>query len=219
MTVVTADLRGLNLRATEQSINDDIASALLAQNFFVVPNFLSSEQVAALRAESLSLWCDGSFKQARVGHDAQQQRRDDLRNDFIFWLDETSGMPGVAHYFNRLESLRQAINRTLLLGLFEFEGHFAIYPPGHFYHAHVDQFTDSRARQISTVLYLNEDWSHRDGGQLRLYRKDQDPASALEVSPEAGTLVVFFSEQLWHEVLPARRERLSLTGWFRTRGE
>lgn len=198
-------------------MNDAIVGALLAQNYFVAPNFLSSDEVAALRTESLSLWRDGSFKKARVGRGVQQRRSESLRNDFIFWLDEINGLPAVARYFSRLESLRQTINCALLLGLFEFEGHFAVFPPGHFYRAHVDQFADSRSRQISTVLYLNESWSHQDGGQLRLYRKDQDPASALDVYPEAGTLVVFFSEQLWHEVLPAQRERLSLTGWFRTR--
>ena len=201
------------------STDDDIAAALLGQNFFVVPDFLPAEGCAMLRIECLSLWHDGSFEQARVGHGAQQQRRDDLRNDYIFWLDAANASPGVAHYFERLESLRQAINRKLLLGLFEFEGHFAVYPPGHFYRAHVDQFADSRTRQISTVLYLNETWSQQDGGQLRLYRKDKDPASAVDIYPSGGTLVVFFSEQVWHEVLPAQRERLSLTGWFRTRGD
>lgn len=218
MTILSDGLSTPNLSATEQCINDDIVGALLAQNFLVVPRFLSLDEVKAIRAECLLLWRDGSFKQARVGHGVQQQRREDLRNDFIFWLDETSGLPAVERYFNRLESLRQTINRRLLLGLFEFEGHFAVYPPGHFYRAHVDQFADSRSRQISTVLYLNEDWSPQDGGQLRLYRHNQDPASVLDVYPAAGTLVVFFSEQLWHEVLPAQRERLSLTGWFRTRG-
>ena len=38
-----------------------------------------------------------------------------------------------------------------------------------------------------------------------------------DVLPEGGTLVCFLSQRFWHEVLPARRERLSLTGWFRGR--
>ena len=32
--------------------------------------------------------------------------------------------------------------------------------------------------------------------------------------PEGGTLVCFLSDRFHHEVLPARRERLSITGWF-----
>ncbi|MCO6705038.1 2OG-Fe(II) oxygenase, partial [Streptomyces sp. CHB9.2] len=40
-----------------------------------------------------------------------------------------------------------------------------------------------------------------------------------DVLPLGGSLVCFLSGQLPHEVLPATRERLSLTGWFRRRGE
>jgi len=38
------------------------------------------------------------------------------------------------------------------------------------------------------------------------------------VLPEGGKLVVFLSESMEHEVLPASRERFSLTGWLRLRG-
>jgi len=41
--------------------------------------------------------------------------------------------------------------------------------------------------------------------------------SALQISPEGGTLVAFLSGRFEHEVLPATRERYSLTGWFRRR--
>ena len=35
--------------------------------------------------------------------------------------------------------------------------------------------------------------------------------------PPGGTLVSFLSAELYHEVLPARRDRASITGWFKTR--
>jgi SM-20-related protein len=38
-----------------------------------------------------------------------------------------------------------------------------------------------------------------------------------DVAPQAGTLMVFMSAQWPHEVLPATRDRLSITGWFRRR--
>lgn len=69
---------------------------------------------------------------------------------------------------------------------------------------------------VSLVLYLNDAWLPEQGGELRLYldeRRHQD------VLPLGGSLVCFLSGQLPHEVLPATRERLSLTGWFRRRGE
>jgi len=46
----------------------------------------------------------------------------------------------------------------------------------------------------------------------------EQSANYQDVPPEGGTLVCFMSERFWHEVLPARRLRLSLTGWFRRRG-
>src|SRR5690606_10977514 len=115
------------------------------------------------------------------------------------------------------EPLRLACNRELLLGLYEYEGHVTVYPPGRFYRRHVDQFRGAQHRKLSVILYLNDDWAKDDGGELRMYLPDGEGERVLDVLPEAGTLVAFLSHEIPHEVLPAKRERLSLTGWFRTR--
>ena len=62
-------------------------------------------------------------------------------------------------------------------------------------------------------MYLNEDWTSADGGALRMY----DDERVREVLPVAGTLVCFLSDRFEHEVLPATRERLAVTGWIRRR--
>jgi SM-20-related protein len=41
--------------------------------------------------------------------------------------------------------------------------------------------------------------------------------SAQDISPVGSRTVVFLSADMLHEVLPATRDRLSLTGWFRRR--
>ena len=105
--------------------------------------------------------------------------------------------------------------RRSLLGLFSFEGHYAIYPPGAGYRRHRDRFRDDDARVLSCVLYLNAGWSMQDGGALRMHF---DGGQQGDVLPIGGTLVCFLSERFEHEVLPATRERLALTGWFRRRG-
>jgi SM-20-related protein len=115
------------------------------------------------------------------------------------------------------DALRLTLNRELQLGLFELEAHFAAYPPGAFYRRHRDQQTGSSGRVVSCVLYLNSEWTAEDGGQLRLFLDPKDTASYQDVLPEGGKLVCFMSERFWHEVLPAARVRLSLTGWFRRR--
>jgi SM-20-related protein len=98
--------------------------------------------------------------------------------------------------------------------VFDLELHWALYPPGAHYARHCDRLRGSRARVVSLVLYLNESWRRRDGGALRLYL---DANTTRDVVPRAGTLVAFLSDRFEHEVLPARRERLSVTGWLRRR--
>ena len=115
-----------------------------------------------------------------------------------------------------MDTLRGELNRQLFLGLEDFECHFALYEPGAFYQKHVDRFRDDDRRAVSAVLYLNEEWLAEQGGALRLYPEGVEPRDVL---PQLGTLAVFLSANLPHEVLPATRERLSLTGWFRRRGQ
>jgi SM-20-related protein len=116
-----------------------------------------------------------------------------------------------------MERLRLALNRRLYLGLFGFEAHLACYAPGARYEAHVDRFRSAPQRAVSTTLYLNEGWTAEDGGELRLYLGTNADSPFVDVAPLAGTLVVFASERFLHAVLPARRERLSITGWFTRR--
>jgi SM-20-related protein len=49
---------------------------------------------------------------------------------------------------------------------------------------------------------------------LRIHHADEH---FVDVEPIAGRLVCFLTPGLQHEVLQARRERLSISGWFRGR--
>jgi SM-20-related protein len=124
--------------------------------------------------------------------------------------------PACDQYLALMDGLRQGLNRELYLGLDDYECHFAWYPPGAFYQKHLDRFRDDDRRAVSAVFYLNPDWQAEQGGALRLYLADE---TTRDVQPQAGSLLVFLSADLPHEVLPASRERLSLTGWFRRRGD
>lgn len=200
---------------TRQPDYPALAERLATHGYAVVPDFLSPDQTTLLRNEALALHDGGQMRRAGVGKGEEYSINDTLRGDFIHWLEETSATsPACQDYLARLENLRLEINRTLYLGLFDFEGHFAIYPPGAFYRKHLDQFQRDSRRTLTAILYLNQDWQESDGGQLRVYTDEQNH---FDVLPQGGTLMTFISDRYWHEVLPASRERMSITGWFRVR--
>ncbi|EJM52468.1 putative proline hydroxylase, partial [Pseudomonas sp. GM49] len=176
--------------------------------------FLPLDLTRALAAECRQRAAEGELAPAAVGRGSSSEIREGIRGDHIQWID-----PGQAEacdsYLSLMDSLREAINRRLFLGLEDFESHFAMYPPGAFYLKHVDRFRDDDRRMVSAVVYLNDGWLPEHGGQLRMYL-DNDRVH--DVQPIGGCLVVFLSGEVPHEVLPATRDRLSLTGWFRRRG-
>ncbi len=193
-----------------------VADALAEDGWVCIPQFVPATTWRALAVEVQARHASGGLRAAGVGSGERRRTAPAVRGDQIYWLEPTSANAAQEDALSRLEDLRRTLNCELQLGLFEFEGHFALYPSGAGYRRHQDQHRGSRARVLSCVLYLNSDWRAEDGGQLRLYL---DPACGdnRDVLPEGGTLVCFLSDRFWHEVLPARRERLSLTGWFRHR--
>ena len=197
-------------------LRERIAGELGEAGWSVCPRFLPGEDVRRLREEAEALWREGSFRAAGTGTGAEAGVRPEIRGDRILWLEEPFTQDQ-RRYLDELERLRQAINRTLWLGLLSFEGHFAVYPAGASYKKHLDRLRCAPSRVVSCILYLNEDWSEEDGGQLRLYHGPEEGAAWHDVLPAGGTLALFLSCDVYHEVLPARRERISLTGWFRRR--
>lgn len=196
---------------------DHLAQALYAHGWAVADQFITPQLAQELRALALNAWANGEYRQARVGHGELAQTQPAVRGDRIMWLDEQPEAPAFIAYLERLEALRVAVNRALMLGLFEWEGHLAMYPPGSFYRRHLDVFAHAKQRQLSTILYLNENWQPEDGGQLRMYLDGANMEPHLDFAPLSGRLVCFLSDTFYHEVLPSQVERLSITGWFRTR--
>lgn len=102
---------------------------------------------------------------------------------------------------------------------------YAYYPRGGFYRRHRDAVPGSASvlREYSLLLYLNEEgWDVKvDAGQLRLHRDgggDECPPGVepnfIDVDPLGGTLVLFKSEVVPHEVLDTNAERFALVGWY-----
>lgn len=191
-------------------IVDDLAIRGWSQQNLFLPDTLTRELATECRRRAAA----GDLEPAGVGRGLTQEVREGIRGDHIQWLEP--GQSAVCdQYLHVMDSLRMALNRDLFMGLEDFESHFAFYPPGALYKRHLDRFRDDDRRMVSAVLYLNPDWQPEEGGQLRMYLANDTPH---DVQPVSGCLVVFLSGDIPHEVLPATRDRLSLTGWFRRRG-
>jgi SM-20-related protein len=175
------------------------------------------DDIQALANSIKEKWLKGQMVGANTGKAALKNKA--IRGDYIAWLDENDQQPAVQAYFRQMELLRLMLNRQLYMNVQELETHVAVYPVGSVYQKHLDQFTHGttpqlQTRQLSASLYLNQRWQPHHGGALRLYLNEDEH---IDLLPRAGRIVLFRSAQFWHEVLPAQRERLSLTGWFRTK--
>ena len=189
-----------------------ICDALSKQGYIVLTDFIDADLTQQLYKHVTAL-PETVFNTAKVGRQQSVQQLETVRNDRTVWLSETH--PIEQTYLDALDALKMQLNRHLFLGLHDFEAHFAHYPPGHFYRPHVDAFRGQSNRVVSSVFYLNPDWSEQDEGQLVLYDITSDKPLQI-VQPRFGNTVLFLSEQFPHEVLPAKRDRYSIAGWFRT---
>ncbi len=194
----------------------DLLLETLAQNGYAnLPDFLPQDTTAALLGELHALYQAGKAHAAGIGLGNDYRVLPTVRNDAILWLDPANLAPAQTVYWQAMEDLRVRLNHRYFLGLTDYESHFAQYPAGGFYKRHLDVFRGKSRRRISCVFYLNFPWSSVDGGQLRLYLPGGPAETSVDIPPLAGSLVVFDSQTIEHEVLPALRPRASLAGWLR----
>ena len=187
-----------------------LADGLAEDGYAVIDDFLSHKEVKNIL--NLKEFQSGSefFKKAGIGKNQNHHINESVRGDYIFWIDKNTPCDPINVYLNRLGDLIQSLNQTLFLSLKDYEVHMTSYPPGSFYKRHLDQFNRDDHRKLSVICYLNDNWNADEGGQLRMFLADK----IVDVLPTAGRLVCFRSDQIEHEVLPATRTRLSLTGWI-----
>lgn len=187
------------------------ATALAVDGWCVLPGLMSVAQTRALADECMAMHDAKLLLPARTGagHIAST-----LRGDSTHWFRSGAMSAPQLAFADRIDVLRIALNRQLLLGLVDCESHYAVYRPGAVYARHLDRLRDSDARVVSAVFYLNDAWREAEGGALRLYLAD---GTSRDIYPHAGTLLLFLSAQFEHEVRPASRDRMSIACWMRQR--
>jgi SM-20-related protein len=194
-----------------QRLFDVIASDLSNQGYSIQPNALAAEMTADLLRYVKNIPIQ-KFDPAGIGREQAHQLNHSVRSDQICWIEDD--FDEGRHWLQWAGKLQNFLNQHLFLGLFSFESHFAHYRPGDFYKKHQDAFKGESNRVVSLVYYLNPQWAPSDGGELVLYPNNNE-SDQCQVTPSFGTLVIFLSEEMPHEVLKSHRDRYSIAGWYR----
>lgn len=206
------------LEFVEDPLYETIINDLLQQHYSVIDNFFSEEEIVLLRASLLDKYHEDCFKRAAIGNKFDEQILDQIRGDFVFWIDEGSTSKAAQLFFKKINEMVSYLNKTCFLGIFHKEFHYAVYPKGTFYKRHLDTFQNDDRRKLSLVCYLNDsNWKSENGGELVIYPNDVT-AEPIVIHPLPGRVVIFESQILEHEVKRVlATERYSITGWLKTR--
>lgn len=181
---------------------------LIEKGWHQSEDFLDAKSCQEAIEESKHL----NFGKAKIGGGQNRSTHQEIRSDSIYWLDINSATDIQKKYLSLTHEIQLTLNRELYLGLKEFECHMTRYQTGEFYKKHSDQFQGTNIRTVTVVTYLN---TPEDGGELIIYKRENPNEIDAIVKPKAGLLICFITKDLYHEVLPAKSERLSFTGWYR----
>ena len=217
----------------------DIAT-LLSKGYVAIPNFIPRDLVEELCEDIRDLRSNSAFREAKIGQDSTNELNTNIRIAETCFLGrnrpeltQISGSDSIRDRSNGLYDILDGLCDSLAelcwkdsasrLDKSLTELLYAYYPSGGFYRRHRDAIPNSASilRKYSLLLYLNRDgWSsEEDAGQLRIHLDgggDEVPPGAepnfIDVDPLGGTLVLFKSELIPHEVLNTNSERFALVG-------
>ncbi|CAM9191310.1 unnamed protein product, partial [Ascophyllum nodosum] len=210
----------------------------------VKDGFLGRENALRVHEAALQIEEEGEMKPAGMGRGEDLWHGEQSRGDRILWITDgirgTGKLPqAMEMLLCRLSALRGPLNRasggdgrrlsSAGLHLVETTSvQLARYPGGgKGYVRHRDtpksaQDSEEADRKVSAIYYLNLDWEASMGGQLRVHldaengaaKKDGGSGRTWDINPVLDRLVLFRSDLVDHEVLPAFAPRLAVTLWF-----
>jgi SM-20-related protein len=202
-----------HLRLTDADIR-----ALGERGWFLIDGVLGHPTSIGIHDAVEALAAAGRLQPAGLSRGTNYRVDQVVRGDCITWVAAEETPPKLAPLCGVFIALRDALNREAYLGLGRMEVQAARYPGGGAaYHRHLDAFPTLPGvrpnRQVTAIYYANPAWRPEDGGALRLHLD----AGPIDVAPVLDRLLVFLSERVEHEVLPAHVPRRAVTAWFRAR--
>jgi SM-20-related protein len=195
-----------------QTIFNELIDSYLDTNVGISPAFITHSLSANLKLHLLSLFDSNQMIKAGIGINNSAQQDATFRSDQIHWLDRSHQNIYENEFLDIIDSFVLYLNTTCYTGITGYEFHYTLYEKGAYYKKHIDQFLHNKSRAFSMIIYLNEHWVLADGGELCIYLADYEQ----RISPTEGKSVFFKSSELAHEVLMTNKNRLSITGWFKT---
>lgn len=202
----------------ENPLYEKIIFDIANHHYSIIEDFFTPREVLLLRQSLLEKHEEDKFKKAAIGNRTNEVIIKSVRGDVILWIDEAKANQAEALFFDKINDLIRYLNRTCFLGISQKEFHYALYPTGTYYKRHIDAFQNDDRRKLSMVCYLNnEDWQVENGGELVLYLNKEVQEDEKVIYPFPGRVVIFGSQSIEHEVKPVNKNRLSITGWLKTR--
>ena len=193
------------------ALRDEDIQALGDRGWFTRETFLGQAEARALHAEARARVEAGQLRPAGIRRGADHTLERATRGDFITWVEPREEDAALRRLWDTFTALGEGLSAEAWLGLGRFDLQLAWYPGhGEHYVRHVDAFPGQSNRRVTAIYYVNPDWEPAHGGLLRLHLEE----GAVDVAPTLDRLVVFLSERVPHEVLPAHAPRLALTAWY-----
>lgn len=182
---------------------------LAFSNYVIADDFISEEMFRSIMSFFHDKEQGNLLKRAGIGSSGEFQLNESIRGDFIHWLNRERDSE-LEPFFGLMDELTESLRRNCFMSLSGSEFHIAKYPAGSHYDRHLDQFNERSNRQITVLIYLNQNWKKGYGGELKIYKDDKE----ILVEPIAKRLLLFKSDIVEHEVLTTKVLRYSLTGWL-----
>jgi len=234
----SSDFSSVTPRISQSSLQE-----LSTHGYVVINDFLPPDIVKALRDDVVSLRSSNKFKIAKIGQDSTNSLNTEIRVAETCFLGESKLQDIPSHARNKLYEILDMVRIDLsgksIFDINDVNGElqkaapaldkslsellYAYYPKGGFYRRHVDAVSKSASvlRSYSLLLYLHDKWDENDGGYLRIHLdsggdflpQGEEP-NFVDVKPEGGTLVLFKSDKIPHEVLDTNAERTAVVGWY-----
>lgn len=195
-----------------QNTFNTLINSFIENKIGIADHFLSDVLALHLKENLEDLFAEKQLRSAGTSQYVQSENPQLFRSDIIYWLDRKHNNIHENDFFDLMDQFVSYLNETCYTGINNYEFHYTLYEAGSSYKKHIDQFRNNNSRQYSMILYLNDAWQEKDGGELCIHHKDH----LQNIAPINGKTVFFKSSELEHEVLVTNKPRMSITGWLKS---